>query len=177
MEEGLLEKTGKTLADWKKTIKAKKLEKHGDIMKFLKTEQGLTHGFANFITLKYRAADAGSHDPVELVNTQYSKGKEALRPIYEKLLATISTFGDDIEIAPKKSAVSLRRKKQFALIQPATKTRIDLGLKIKDKEQTERLEGSGPFGSMCSHRVRLTTIDEVDSELISWLKEAYEKAG
>lgn len=176
MEEGLLEKTGKTLADWKKTIAAKKLEKYGDIMKFLKTEQGLTHGFANFITLKFRATDAGSHDPVELVNAQYSKGKEALRPIYEKLLAAIGTFGDDIEIAPKKAAVSIRRKKQFALIKPATKTRIDLGLKIKDKDQTERLEGSGPFGSMCSHRVRLATIDEVDSELISWLKEAYEKA-
>ena len=64
MEEGLLEKTGKTLADWKKTIAAKKLEKYGDIMKFLKTEQGLTHGFANFITFKFRATDAGSHDPV-----------------------------------------------------------------------------------------------------------------
>lgn len=177
MEEGLLGKTGKTLADWKETIKAKKLEKHGEIMKFLKTEQGLTHGFANFITLKFRAADAGSHKAEDLVDAQYSKGKEGLRPIYEKLLAAISTFGDDIEIAPKKAAVSIRRKKQFALIKPATKTRIDLGLKIKDKEQTERLEGSGPFGSMCSHRVRLTTIDEVDSELINWLKEAYEKAG
>ena len=68
------------------------------------------------------------------------------------------------------------RKKQFALIKPATKTRIDLGLKLKGKATTNRLENSGPFGAMCTHRVRLTTVEEVDSELISWLKEAYEKA-
>ena len=68
------------------------------------------------------------------------------------------------------------RKRQFALIKPATKTRIDLGLKLKDKPTTARLENSGPFGTMCTHRVRLSTVDEVDKELISWLKEAYQKA-
>jgi hypothetical protein len=88
----------------------------------------------------------------------------------------VKTFGNDVTITPKKTTVSIIRKKQFALIKPATKTRIDLGLKIKDKPTTDRLESSGPFGSMCTHRVQLTNASQVDGELIDWLKEAYEKA-
>lgn len=80
-------------------------------------------------------------------------------------------------IAPKKANVSLRRKKQFALVQPSTKTRIDLGLKIKDKEPDERLENSGPFGTMCTHRIRLDTIADFDKEVVAWLKEVYEGVG
>ncbi|WP_366142625.1 DUF5655 domain-containing protein [uncultured Aquimarina sp.] len=68
------------------------------------------------------------------------------------------------------------RKKQFALIKPATKTRIDLGLKLKEKPTTERLQNSGPFGTMCTHRVQLKSIDQVDTELTEWLKEAYKMA-
>ncbi|MFK8008376.1 MAG: DUF5655 domain-containing protein [Saprospiraceae bacterium] len=112
----------------------------------------------------------------DLVTTQF-KGKENLLPIYKKLLSVVEKFGKDVTITPKKTSVSIIRKKQFALIKPATKTRIDLGLKIKDKPTADRLENSGPFGSMCTHRVKLTDPKEVDKELTNWLKEAYEKAG
>ena len=72
--------------------------------------------------------------------------------------------------------MSFIRKRQFVLIKPATKTRIDLGLKLKGEKITERLENSGPFGAMCTHRVRLTSTNEIDNELIEWLNEAYQKA-
>ena len=68
------------------------------------------------------------------------------------------------------------RKQKFAVIKPTTKSRIDLGLKLKDKPTTERLENSGPFGTMCTHRVRLSNVNQIDSELKVWLKEAYKKA-
>nr|WP_299212679.1 DUF5655 domain-containing protein [uncultured Aquimarina sp.] len=61
-------------------------------------------------------------------------------------------------------------------MKPATKTRIDLGLKLKEKPTTERLQNSGPFGTMCTHRVQLKSIDQVDTELTEWLKEAYKMA-
>ena len=176
MEEGLLKKTGHNLEHWVKVVKESKLEKHTAIMNFLKQEHGFTHGFANFVAHKSRKSDAASHDADELVETQY-KGKEVLRPIYEKLKAEMEEFGDDVTITPKKAAVSFIRKKQFALVKPATKTRIDLGLKIKGKETTDRLENSGPFGTMCTHRVRLTEVDQVDEELLGWIKEAYEANG
>lgn len=175
MEKGLEEKTGKPLAHWIEVIKKTGIDKHKAMIDHLKSEHGFTYGFANFVAMKARKADAGSHDPDDLVSNQY-KGKEALKPIYEKLIAEIAKFGDDITHAPKKSAVSMVRKKQFALIKPATKTRIDLGLKLKGKEITDRLENSGPFGSMCTHRVRLSTPEDVNAELIAWLQEAYEKA-
>ena len=147
-------------------------------MSFLKGDiHGLTHGFANFIALKARKSDAGSSTESDLIAAQYSKGKEHLKAIYDRLVDEIAKFGSDVEFAPKKANVSCRRKKQFALIQPSTKTRIDLGLKYKDKPFTARLETSGPFGSMCSHRVQLTSIEQVDDELIDWIREAYEGAG
>jgi predicted transport protein len=144
-------------------------------MTFLKSEHGITHGIANFITLKFREADAASSDADDLVANQY-KGKESLKPIFDKLLMTITNLGSDVEVVAKKSAVSLRVKRQFALIQPSTKKRIDLGLKFNNTPHSERLETSGPFGTMCTHRVQLTELDQVDNELIKWIKEANEQA-
>jgi predicted transport protein len=175
MEQNLLEKTGKTLDQWKMLLSQQTFSKHGEYMNFLKQEHAITHGFANFITLKFRATDADSSDADDLIANQYT-GKETLTPIFDKLHAAITNLGADIEVAPKKSAVSFRVKRQFALIQASTKKRIDLGLKLNDKSYSERLETSGPFGTMCTHRVQLTDLKQVDDELIAWLKEAYEQA-
>lgn len=177
MEKGLVEKTGKSLSEWIGIVKMENFEKHGQIVSHLKSEYGFTHGYANFVALKSRESDAASFMPDDLIDTQYSKGRENLKPIYEKLVQKISKFGNDIEFVPKKANVSVRRKKQFALIQPSTKTRIDLGLKLKGKDTTVRLEDSGIFGAMCTHRVRLTEASEIDAELINWLKEAYNAGG
>ena len=165
------EKTGKSLQEWSAILKEKNFAKHGEALKFLKGEHGVTHGFANTIILLSKE----KVDDMDLVTNQY-KGKENLMPIYELLISLVKTFGEDVTITPKKTSVSIIRKRQFALIKPATKTRIDLGLKLKDKPETERLGNSGPFGTMCTHRVQLTNASEVDSELLDWLKEAYSKA-
>ena len=172
MIDNMPEKTGKSLEEWKKILRAKSFAKHGEAMSFLKGEHGVTHGFANTI-IHLSKDDQAS--PEDLVIKQYT-GKEDLKPIYNKLIDLISTFGKDITISPKKDSVSLVRKRQFALIKPATKTRIDLGLKIKDKALTSRLENSGPFGTMCTHRVRINSTDQIDQELKTWLVEAYNKA-
>ena len=175
MEKGLKEKTGNDLKHWIAEVKKSGLEKHKAMIDFLKTEHGFTYGFANFVVHKARESDAASHDAADLVNNQY-KGKEHLKPIYEQLMTKVEPLGDDITITPKKAAVSLIRKHQFVLIKPATKTRIDLGLKLKGKANTDRLGDSGPFGSMCTHRVQLTDITDIDDELMAWVKEAYEKS-
>lgn len=172
MIDNMPKKTGKSLEEWKVVLKGRTFEKHGQAVNFLKQEHNVTHGFANTIVLLSKDDNTSSND---LVENQY-KGKEILLPIYEKLIDVVNTFGDDVTITPKKDSVSIIRKRQFALIKPATKTRIDLGLKFKDKPFTDRLGNSGPFGSMCTHRVQLVQDDEVDSELIGWLKEAYDKS-
>lgn len=177
MIDNLNKNTGKTLEEWIKVVKNSGIEKHKEIIDFLKSEHKLTYGFANFIALKSRGTDSGSaENPESLVDHQY-KDKESLLPIFKKLIEEIKKFGTDVEIAPKNAYVSLRRKKQFALIQPSTKDRVDLGLNIKDKDFTDRLEKSGSFNAMCTHRVRLESVEQVDSAVIDWVKDAYNQAG
>ena len=108
-------------------------------------------------------------------DSQY-RGKESLIPIYEALITEVKSLGDDVTITPKKTSVSIIRKRQFVLIKPATKTRIDLGLKLKDKQTNDRLGDSGPFGTMCTHRVKLSDASVVDAELIGWIKESYDQS-
>jgi len=176
MEQNLKEKTGKNLAEWKSVLAPKGFEKHGEFMGFLKNECGVSHGYANFIAHKFRESDAASHDATALIEAQY-QGKESLRPIFEKLKSAMLERAPDVEVVPKKTAVSFRRKRQFALAKPATKSRIDLGLKFNDRPVAGRLEASGPFGTMCTHRVQLTAIEQIDDELISWIGDACREAG
>ena len=169
-------KTGRSLDAWLAILEPRKGSKHGELVKFLKTEHGLTHGYANTLVHYFRepaAFSEGRGD--EAIEAQYDGAKAALRPIYEKLAKAVAEFGPDVELAPKKAYVSLRRAKQFGLVKPATKTRIDVGIHLKDDSISERLQPE-KTGSMTSHRVSLTSIDEVDSELIAWLKTAYEQA-
>ena len=169
MLDNLPEKTGKSLIQWLKITKSSGLEKHGQILKMLKTEHSVTHGFANLIAAK----TLESSDEVDLVADQYSGAKVELKPIYDALVTYAKSLGKDVEIAPKKASVSLRRKKQFMLITPATKTRIDLGLALKGEAITDRLE---KYNAMCSHRVRLENKKDLDKQLKDWIKLAYSRS-
>jgi len=166
------EKTGKKLEEWIQILAKENIEKHSMAVKFLKTEHGVTHGFANTIVT---LSKDNNESPQDLVAAQYV-GKEALIPIYDALISLVKSFGDDIKIVPKKASVSVIRKHQFVLIKPATKTRIDLGLKLKGIDPQGLLEPSGPFGTMCTHRIQLTNISDINSEVTQWLTMAYEKS-
>ncbi|NQZ09832.1 MAG: DUF4287 domain-containing protein [Algicola sp.] len=172
MYKNVNEKTGKPMNDWLVIIKQSGLEKHGQIIKMLKADHGVTHGFANLIA--HTHLNPETPDDADLVATQYNGAKQQLKIIYDTIMDKLSEL-EGIEIAPKKAYVSLRHNKQFALIQPSTKTRVDVGINLKGDEPTERLEKSGSFNAMVSHRVRLTDVAQVDDELINWLKEAYNR--
>ncbi len=172
MIANLKEKTGKALPEWLTIAKKSKAVKHGELVKLLKTDHGVTHGFANLIA--HEALSKTDADPVE---AQYGGDKKALKPIYDALIQAARKLGKDVDVSPKKTYVSLRRSKQFALVQPSTKTRVDLGLNLKGVKPGPRLEASGSFNSMCTHRVRLENKAAVDAELKRWLKDAYDAAG
>jgi hypothetical protein len=175
MIAGLRDKTGKSLEDWLAILRVSKLSKHKDFVTLLKTKHGLTHGFANMIALQALQSDSQTAaDTHALIDAQYAGPKAAMRPIYDALLAAVTNFGDDVEVSPKKAYVSLRRNKQFAIVQPSTATRVDVGIQLKSAEPAGRLEASGSFNAMVSHRVRLAKSSEVDRELLAWLKQAYD---
>jgi len=177
MLDNLKKNSGRSLDQWIKVVNKKQFTKHGEYLKYLKSEHGLTHGYANLISMKARAADAGSVDDKEgLVIAQYV-GKESLKPIYDKLLKAISKFGKDVEKSPKKAYVSMRRKKQFAMLTPSTKTRFEIGINLKGVKGKGKLEQINKTNSMCSHKINIYDIDEVDKEVIGYLKQAYDAAG
>lgn len=176
MIANLEKKTGKSFDEWVSIAKKSGFSKHGELIKFLKSTHGFTHGYANLVAMKAREAASGfTSSGEELIALQY-KGKEGLFPLYKKLIDEVTKFGNEFEVAPKKTYVSLRRKKQFALIQPSTKSRMDVGINFKDKTNTDRLEKSGSFNAMCSHRVRIENINQIDNQLIEWLKEAFDQS-
>lgn len=175
MIRNLQENTGRSLEAWAATVRRKKLAKHGEIVKWLKAEHGMGHGYANLIAHTVLAAPTSAGEG-DLVAVQYSGAKAGLRPIYDAIVAAVEKFGDDVELAPKKTYVSLRRSKQFALVQPSTASRVDVGIQLKGDPPGERLEASGSFNQMVSHRVRVSAPSEVDRDLVGWLREAYERA-
>lgn len=177
MIDNLYKNTGKTLEQWIDIVKMENIAKHGEIIKFLKDTHELSYGFANLIAHKAKGSDAGSaENQAELITKQY-QGKEHLLPVYQKIMGEIETFGNDVEIAPKNAYVSLRRKKQFALLQPATKTRFEIGIILKGQESQGKLEKINTANAMCSHKINVTDINDIDGEVIEWLKKAYENAG
>jgi hypothetical protein len=174
-------RTGKSLDELARVIRDSGLTKHGEIVAMLKRDLGMGHGDATTLVHVTRksdaqsASDAGRQSEDDVLAGIYSGPKAALRPIHDGLMSAIRAFGP-FEVAPKKGYVSLRRKKQFAMIGPGTNTRVDVGLNMKDVRATSRLEALPP-GGMCQYKVKLTGAGEVDAELIAWIREAYERAG
>lgn len=177
MVDNLSKNTGKTLEQWIAIVQKENFAKHGEAMNFLKGEHGLTHGFANLIVHKAKGTDAASaENQDDLILKQYV-GKEHLKPLYDKLMSEILNFGGDIEIAPKNAYVSLRRKKQFAILQPATKTRFEIGINLKGQAPSGKLEAITAANAMCSHKINVADITEIDREVLDWIKAAYDNAG
>jgi hypothetical protein len=174
-------KTGKTLDQLGTLIRTSGLTKHGELRDMFKRDLGLGHGDANMLVHACRKSDGASAaaeqgaTPADVLDEIYTGPKAVLRPIHDALMAAITAFGP-FEIAPKKGYVSLRRKKQFAMIGPGTKSRVDIGINMKGVKGTARLIEQAP-GGMCQYKVVVTDPREVDKDLIGWIKQAYDSAG
>jgi predicted transport protein len=168
--------TGKKLEEWIAIVNKSGLEKHGELVSFLKEKHGFTHGNANMVVHYAKQSHAGAAENSEDLVTEQYKGKENLKPWYDKLMAEINKFGKDVELAPKKAYVSLRRKKQFAIIQPSTKDRLDIGLNIKGVEPSGNVIASGSWNAMCTHRIKVEDEKMINKELFNWIKQAYDQA-
>jgi predicted transport protein len=174
-------RTGKSLEELSTLVRESGLSRHGELVAMLKDTLGMGHGDANLLVHFVRkpaaagATRAGEGSVVPVLDELYAGPKAQLRPIHERLLEELEQIGA-YEWVPKKSYISYRRKKQFAMIGPPTKTRVEVGLNMKGVEATERLQAQ-PAGQMCNYKVKLTEAEEVDAELIGWLRMAYEASG
>lgn len=172
-------KTGQDLAALRGAIAASGKAKHGEVRSWLMETYGLGYGDANALA-HFAAGDKGATpasddaaaDPLADIYT----GKKAhLRSIHDAVVAAIQPWGD-FEVAPKKGYVALRRKKQFAMLGPKTVDRAELGINLKDDVGSARIVAQKP-GGMCQYAVALTAPADVDAEVLSVLRRAYDAAG
>jgi hypothetical protein len=169
-------KTGKSLDELFAVIKKSGLVKHAEIRDMLRQKYELGYGDANALGLAYKKASEEPKSGVtDVLDEIYAGQNPDLRAIHERLIAEISKFGE-FEIAPKKGYVSLRRKKQFATVGPASKQRVEVGMNMKGLSPGDRLLEL-PAGGMCQYKVYLSSVDDVDGELLSWILHAFESAG
>jgi predicted transport protein len=176
-------RTGKTIAELLAAVRASGLAKHGERRSWLMERFKLGHCDANTVAHFLdrplppldgapAAAPAADGDPLDAI---YTGAKAHLRPLHEKLQAKIDALGPH-EQAPKKTYISLRRKKQFAMLGLATKDQLELGLNIKQLPADPRLKAQ-PAGKMCNYTVRFGSEAEIDKTLVGWIKAAYDAAG
>ena len=173
-------KTGKTLAQLGKVIEKSGLTKHSEIRSLLMEKFELGHGQANAVVhlaLKsdgQSAAEARDLSSTDVLDEIYAGPKADLRPIHDRLLKVLAKLGP-YETAPKKGYVSYRRKKQFAMAGPKTKTAVEIGLAAKQLPAHPRLKEMPP-NSMCRYTTRVSSADEVDALVEGWIRTSYAEA-
>ena len=151
------------------------LVKHGEVRSMLIERFALGYGDANTLAHAAKAeapAASAGDDPLDAI---YAGAKAGLRPLHDAVITQIDKLGA-FDVAPTKSYLSLRRKKQFAMVGPATKDQIEIGLNAKSLPAHTRLKALPP-GGMCQYAVRLSSMAEVDAALMAWVRAAYDAAG
>ena len=177
MISNMPEKTGKSLDDWHTLLGGSGLTKHGELMKLLKGEHGVTHGFANTIAASYLKPELLERKPEggDEADEKLLAGKETIAEIFKNAKAQFEAIKGDVEFAYKNTYISLRTpKKQFGILQPSTKTRVDVGLNLKGVSPEGNIEAAGSWNGMVTHRVKLTEASQVDDNLASWIQKAYD---
>lgn len=176
--EKIVRNTGVSYKNIEKKVEESKLEKHSEIRTFLIDSLKLGYGDANTLTHYILKSDGKSlaegKSLDDVLNEIYSDKKAPLREIHDEIMKRLDALGS-FETIPKKGYVSLKRKRQFAMIGPKTNTRIEVGINSKTLVENDRLIGQ-PKGSMCQFIVKIIDLNEVDDMLIAWIKEAYEQA-
>lgn len=170
--------TGRPLEEWIEVVRSSGLQKHKEKVDWLKQNHGLRHEQALVVAWESeKSADYVAPTADDVLDKQYEGPKAALRPIYEALAGAARSLGGDVSLKTCQTYVALVRGKQFGVVQPSTKTRVDLGLTLPGVEPAGRLQAAKNVGSgRTTHQVALSAPAEVDPEVLGWLKAAYEAA-
>lgn len=179
----LKRKTGRSLDEWLRFCNKEGPADEAGRRDWLKTQHGLGTNSAWWIAERSFGKGDEDDDPekyvraaVQYVEAMYAGKKAALRPIHDELIRLARRLGRDVRICPCKTIVPLYRTHVFAEIKPATNSRIDLGFSLGATKAVGRLIDTGGFKNKdrITHRIPISKVDEVDSEVARWLKRAYE---
>jgi Domain of unknown function (DUF5655) len=169
----LKERTGADVDTWNQRIKAEGFTTEQELRVWL-TTQGVT-GYAQSLLVMERFGypDFLLASADELIQGQYAD-RPQLRPIFDAIVDAAAGLGEVI-VQTRKTYVSLvSPRRTFARVQPTTKQRVDLGLRLEGQQPSGRLQPSKIHESM-PLQISLTTPDEVDAEVLGWLQQAYDQ--
>jgi predicted transport protein len=176
MARNLPERTGRSLADWVRLVKATGITDWKEAEQWLKREYGLTTMYAYMVAGAALATHADYGDEEGLLTAMYAGPRAALRPVHDRLWELAQELGPDVQLVVCKTYCSFRANTQFAVVKPTTQTAVDLGLALDPAtpyggrlEEAKNLGG----GERNRHRLRLGSVKEIDAEVKRWLKAAY----
>ncbi len=168
----ILDATGKALSEHVAEIREADLQKHGEILAFFKSQHGLGHGNANLLAHEVRRVIEERNDtPDDLLADQYSGAKAALLPLFSEVSAMCEALGNDVTKVAQKTGVAFRRNKLFALVQAPSAKRLQIGLNLPNGFSHSSVKS---MTGMCSHKMSLTSVAEIDDQIAGILREAYE---
>lgn len=182
--ESLPEKTGRTLDEWIALVKSSGPPTEKERREWLKAEHAFGTNTAWHVAERCDGKGTEEDSPEaylqaaeEWVEDMFAGKKVHLRPIDDALLEAGQELGADVKICPCKTIVPYYRRHVFAQIKPTTNTRIDMGFALGDMKATGRLIETGGFAKKdrITHRIPLSTIEEIDDEVLRWLKIAYDR--
>jgi hypothetical protein len=174
-------KTGKTPEDFKKIAAKKGLLKEdvkaGEIVAWLKKDFDLGHGHAMAIFTVFKGLKE-KKEPLEKLIAKHFAGKKSVwRTVFDSLMSDLQEFGDDITVSPASSYLSILRGERKMLVIQIAVAHVDIGIKLKGVAPTKRFGAAGSWNAMMTHRLRISDQNQVDSELMNWLRSAYEQNG
>jgi hypothetical protein len=179
----LKEKTGRSLDEWVALVQKSGIPGHKARRDWLKAQYKLGTNSAWMVV--DRADGKGIDDDPELylqsaaqyVEAMYAGPKAALRSLHDAIIKAARKLGKDVKVCPCQTIVPLYRNHVFAQIKPATRTRIDLGFALGDTEATGRLIDTGGLAKKdrITHRIPITTLGDIDDEVLRNLKTAYDR--
>ena len=164
-------KTGKSPADFAKLATQEGLTKHGEIVAWLKSTFELGHGHATAVAGVILNGDNPPRSDVKKPDDLFSGTKASWRKPCDALITKIAKFGPGVEAVANSTYVNLLRAKlKFGILQPASASRLDIGIKLKGQAPMGRFEPAGDWNAMVTHRVRIDDAEEIDDEVLSWLR-------
>jgi hypothetical protein len=176
--DSMVERTGRTLAEWVTLVRAAGVDPldQNAVRRWLRDVHGVKQN-SQWAIADAAARDAGWVRPTveEYVDAQYTGARAALRPIFDAVRDAVLALGD-VVVEGRGTYVPFVRRRQFAAVAAATATRIDLGLRLTDPPGNDRLQTATAPGS-ATHRLQLFSGDDVDVEVRSLLRAAYEQNG
>ncbi|MCI0726537.1 MAG: DUF5655 domain-containing protein [Chloroflexi bacterium] len=169
----LKERTGEDVEAWNRRIESKAFKDEESLRAWL-GEQGVTGYAQTFLVMeRFGYPDFFLASADELIDTQYAD-RPHLRPILDTILDAAAGLGE-IAIQARKSYVSLvTPRRTFARVQPTTKNRVDLGLRLEGQKPGGRLQPSKIQETM-QLQIGLAMPEEVDAEVLEWLQQAYDQ--